>query len=126
MVISSGGRLRTSDLRVMSGIGSLSGTAAGIVTCDDHASYAGVPYGWLLYHVTHVVRSVVCDVAGGDRGGGVPDQRFSQRDVQAPLFEAEGQDPATKRKRPGQVTRKLWLLQAHGVIQQLRAPVGTR
>jgi hypothetical protein len=42
----------------MSEIRSFAGTAAGIVTCDDHASYAGVPYASQVKYVLHIFREV--------------------------------------------------------------------
>jgi len=44
---------------------------------------------------------------------------FRNRDVQAALFPQPVQDQATKRKRSGQVTRKLRLLRAHGLIHKV-------
>ena len=44
---------------------------------------------------------------------------FRNRDVQAALFRTPADDPAIKRKRSGQVTRKLRLLRAHGLIQKV-------
>jgi hypothetical protein len=40
---------------------------------------------------------------------------FRNRDVQAALFGSPTDDPAAKRRRSGQVTRKLRLLRAHGL-----------
>jgi hypothetical protein len=44
---------------------------------------------------------------------------FRNRDVQAALFGAAACDEKTRRKRSGQVTRKLRLLRAHGLIQKV-------
>jgi hypothetical protein len=44
---------------------------------------------------------------------------FRNRDVQAALFKTPADDAAIKRKRSGQVTRKLRLLRAHGLIQKV-------
>jgi hypothetical protein len=44
---------------------------------------------------------------------------FRNRDVQAALFGPAAQDPAVNKKRSGQVTRKLRLLRAHGLIQKV-------
>ncbi len=44
---------------------------------------------------------------------------FRNRDVQALLFEDTSQDPAQKRRRSGQVTRKLRMLRGHGLIQKV-------
>lgn len=41
------------------------------------------------------------------------------RDLQALLFEKPTEDPAAKRRRCGQVTRKLRMLRAHGLIHKL-------
>jgi hypothetical protein len=44
---------------------------------------------------------------------------FRNRDVQAALFGPPSIDPAVNQKRSGQVTRKLRLLRAHGLIQKV-------
>jgi hypothetical protein len=44
---------------------------------------------------------------------------FRNRDVQAALFGPATDDPAVNKKRSGQVTRKLRLLRAHGLIQKV-------
>jgi hypothetical protein len=44
---------------------------------------------------------------------------FRNRDMQAALFKTPADDPAIKRKRSGQMTRKLRLLRAHGLIQKV-------
>jgi hypothetical protein len=44
---------------------------------------------------------------------------FRNRDVQAALFGPPSVDPATKARRSGQVTRKLGLLRAHGLIHKV-------
>ena len=44
---------------------------------------------------------------------------FRNRDVQMALFGTPSDDPAIKRKRCGQVTRKLRLLRAHGLIHKV-------
>lgn len=44
---------------------------------------------------------------------------FRNRDVQIGLFGQPGDDPTTKRKHCGQVTRKLRLLRAHGLIRKI-------
>jgi hypothetical protein len=44
---------------------------------------------------------------------------FRNRDVQAALFGSPSDDPAIKARRSGQVTRKLGLLRAHGLIQKV-------
>jgi hypothetical protein len=44
---------------------------------------------------------------------------FRNRDLQALLFTADSKDPAEKRRRSGQITRKLRMLRAHGLIQKL-------
>jgi hypothetical protein len=44
---------------------------------------------------------------------------FRNRDVQAALFGPAADDPAINKKRSGQVTRKLRLLRAHGLIQKV-------
>lgn len=41
------------------------------------------------------------------------------RDVQAAWFDDKARDEATKRRRSAQVSRKLRLLRAHGIIQKL-------
>jgi hypothetical protein len=44
---------------------------------------------------------------------------FRNRDVQAALFGPATDDPVVNRRRSGQVTRKLRLLRAHGLIQKV-------
>lgn len=44
---------------------------------------------------------------------------FRNRDMQKALFADEAKDQATRRRRSGQVTRKLRLLRAHGLIQKV-------
>jgi len=44
---------------------------------------------------------------------------FRNRDLQAALFGPATDDPAAKRRRSGQVTRKLRLLRAHGLIHKV-------
>jgi hypothetical protein len=44
---------------------------------------------------------------------------FRNRDLQALLFASPTDDPADKRRRCGQVTRKLRMLRAHGLIHKL-------
>jgi hypothetical protein len=44
---------------------------------------------------------------------------FRNKDLQAMLFETAADSPAQKRRRSGQVTRKLWLLRAHGIIRKV-------
>lgn len=44
---------------------------------------------------------------------------FRNRDVQAALFGVATDDPLQKRRRSGQVTRKLRMLRAHGLIQKV-------
>jgi hypothetical protein len=44
---------------------------------------------------------------------------FRNRDLQTALFGPPANDEATRRKRSGQVTRKLRLLRAHGLIQKV-------
>lgn len=43
----------------MSEIRPFAGTSRRIITCDDHASYWGVLYSKQVYHVTHVLQTVV-------------------------------------------------------------------
>lgn len=42
------------------------------------------------------------------------------RDLQAALFTTPSDDPSEKRRRSGQVTRRLRMLRAHGLIRQVR------
>jgi len=44
---------------------------------------------------------------------------FRNRDVQAALFDRPGVDAAETRRRSGQVTRKLRMLRAHGLIHKV-------
>lgn len=44
---------------------------------------------------------------------------FRNRDLQAALFSRGTDDPAEKRRRSGQVTRRMRMLRAHGLIQKL-------
>ncbi|HSW51072.1 MAG TPA: hypothetical protein VLH09_12900 [Bryobacteraceae bacterium] len=44
---------------------------------------------------------------------------FRNRDLQGLLFKRDAADPAEQRRRSGQVTRKLRLLRAHGLIQKV-------
>ena len=44
---------------------------------------------------------------------------FRNRDLQAALFKQETDDPAEQRRRSGQITRKLRMLRAHGLIQKV-------
>jgi hypothetical protein len=44
---------------------------------------------------------------------------FRNRDVQGALFGESSSDEAEKRRRSGQVTRKLRMLRAHGLIQKV-------
>jgi hypothetical protein len=50
-------------------------------------------------------------------------QGFRNKDLQAMLFKAPAEGPGEKRRRSGQITRKLWLLRAHGIIAKV---AGTR
>lgn len=52
-------------------------------------------------------------------GGELLINGFRNRDVQAALFGAATDDPQQKRRRSGQVTRKLRMLRAHGLIQKV-------
>jgi hypothetical protein len=44
---------------------------------------------------------------------------FRNRDLQGLLFEQEARDPKEQRRRSGQVTRKLRLLRAHGLLRKV-------
>jgi hypothetical protein len=44
---------------------------------------------------------------------------FRNKDLQGMLFDAAANSPEEKRRRSGQVTRKLWLLRAHGLIRKV-------
>jgi hypothetical protein len=48
---------------------------------------------------------------------------FRNKDLQAALFAKPAKDSQEQRRRSGQVTRKLWLLRAHGLIRKVQ---GTR
>jgi len=44
---------------------------------------------------------------------------FRNRDLQAALFDGPSNDPVIRRRRGGQITRKLRMLRAHGLIHKL-------
>jgi len=44
---------------------------------------------------------------------------FRNRDLQAAMFSVPSDDPAQKRRRAGQITRRLRMLRAHGLIHKL-------
>jgi hypothetical protein len=44
---------------------------------------------------------------------------FRNKDLQVMLFAAPAESPLERRRRSGQVTRKLWLLRAHGLIRKV-------
>ena len=44
---------------------------------------------------------------------------FRNKDLQEMLLDSPPNDPAVRRRRSGQITRKLWLLRAHGIIRKV-------